>query len=215
MRLKDYYKILEVHPASTQQDIKRAYRQKAIQYHPDKNEGNLVAEEHFKEVQEAYHTLSDPGRRSAYNQKRWYRQSAYREAPAEKITPPIIHKKAYKLSHFVSRLDSSRMNRQALSQYMHHLLSDNTIRILKESGDDYSNVQIIHEMLKASAPLSFAQYEKVAEKLIKIAGNDQPLVENIRLSVKQRKQHGYWSRYQGLFVLVIALLICLFIFLIG
>jgi curved DNA-binding protein CbpA len=175
----------------------------------------MVAEEHFKEVQEAYHTLSDPGRRSAYNQKRWYKQSAHREAPAEKVTPAIIHKKAYKLSHFVSTLDSSRMNQQALSRYMHHLLSESTIRLLKESGDDYSNIQIVHEMLKASAPLSFAEYEKLAGKLVMIAGNDQALVENIRLSVKQRKQYSYWSRYQGLFVLVIALLICLFIFFMG
>jgi curved DNA-binding protein CbpA len=215
MRLKDYYKILEVHPSSSQQDIKRAYRQKAIKYHPDKNEGNVVAEEHFKEVQEAYHTLSDPGRRSAYNQKRWLRHSVYREAPPEKITPAIIHKKSHKLRRYVSMLDSSRMNPQALSRYMHHLLSDSTIRILKDWGDDYSNHQIISELLKASTPLSFIEFEKLGEKLILIAGNDQATVENIRLLMKQRKQHGYWSRYQGLFVLVITLLICLFIYFIS
>lgn len=57
---KDYYKILGVDKEADDNTIKKAYRRMAIQYHPDKNPGNAEAEAKFKDVSEAYETLSDP-----------------------------------------------------------------------------------------------------------------------------------------------------------
>ena len=51
---RDYYEVLEVTKTATVEEIKKAYRKKAIQYHPDKNPGDKEAEEKFKEVQQAY-----------------------------------------------------------------------------------------------------------------------------------------------------------------
>jgi molecular chaperone DnaJ len=66
--MRDYYEILEVAKTATAEEIKKAYRKKAIQYHPDKNPGNKEAEEHFKEAAEAYDVLSDPNKRARYDQ---------------------------------------------------------------------------------------------------------------------------------------------------
>jgi molecular chaperone DnaJ len=68
MAKRDYYDVLGVQKSATEEEIKKAYRQKAIQYHPDKNPGNKEAEEKFKEAAEAYDTLSDTGKRSRYDQ---------------------------------------------------------------------------------------------------------------------------------------------------
>ncbi|MDR1198990.1 MAG: molecular chaperone DnaJ [Prevotellaceae bacterium] len=68
MAKRDYYEVLGVQKNATDEEIKKAYRQKAIQYHPDKNPGNKEAEEKFKEAAEAYDTLSDAGKRSRYDQ---------------------------------------------------------------------------------------------------------------------------------------------------
>ena len=57
---RDYYEILEVTKTATVEEIKKAYRKKAIQYHPDKNPGDKEAEEKFKEAAEAYDVLSNP-----------------------------------------------------------------------------------------------------------------------------------------------------------
>lgn len=65
---KDYYKILGVERSATEGEIKKAYRQLAIKYHPDKNPDDKVSEEKFKEVAEAYHILSNPEKKAKFDQ---------------------------------------------------------------------------------------------------------------------------------------------------
>ncbi|MDZ7344793.1 MAG: DnaJ domain-containing protein [candidate division KSB1 bacterium] len=72
MRIKDYYNILGLTENASAEDIKKAYRQKAKQYHPDANPGDKTAEERFKEVSEAYEVLGDPKKRQKYDQLRVY-----------------------------------------------------------------------------------------------------------------------------------------------
>lgn len=64
---RDYYAILGISKDATPDDVKRAYRARAMQYHPDRNPDDPEAERHFKEVVEAYETLSDPERRQRYD----------------------------------------------------------------------------------------------------------------------------------------------------
>jgi len=65
--MKDYYSILGVSRNASQEEIKKAFRRLARQYHPDLNPGNKEAEEKFKEINEAYSCLSDPVRRANYD----------------------------------------------------------------------------------------------------------------------------------------------------
>jgi molecular chaperone DnaJ len=67
MMAKDYYEILGVNKNSTQDEIKKAYRKKAMEYHPDRNPGNKEAEAKFKEAAEAYDILHDNDKRAAYD----------------------------------------------------------------------------------------------------------------------------------------------------
>jgi curved DNA-binding protein CbpA len=66
----DYYSILGVSSSSTPEEIKKAYRKLALQYHPDRNPGNPQAEEQFKLVSEAYAVLMDPSKRAQYDRIR-------------------------------------------------------------------------------------------------------------------------------------------------
>ncbi|MEN8373874.1 MAG: molecular chaperone DnaJ [Gemmatimonadota bacterium] len=66
--MRDYYDILGVPRGADQEEIKKAYRQLALQYHPDRNQGDGQAEERFKEATEAYEILRDADKRAAYDQ---------------------------------------------------------------------------------------------------------------------------------------------------
>jgi curved DNA-binding protein len=67
MEFKDYYKILGVEKNATQEEIRKAYRDLAKKYHPDKNPDDKTTEEKFKSVSEAYEVLKDPEKRKKYD----------------------------------------------------------------------------------------------------------------------------------------------------
>jgi molecular chaperone DnaJ len=70
MSKKDYYEVLGVNKDASADEIKKSYRALAKKYHPDKNPNDKAAEEHFKEIQEAYDVLGDPPKRVEYDQLR-------------------------------------------------------------------------------------------------------------------------------------------------
>jgi molecular chaperone DnaJ len=74
MAKRDYYEVLGLQRGATADEVKKAYRQMAVKYHPDKNPGDKTAEEKFKELGEAYEVLSEPQKRAAYDQ---YGHSAF------------------------------------------------------------------------------------------------------------------------------------------
>uniref|UniRef100_A0A087WPZ9 DnaJ heat shock protein family (Hsp40) member B2 n=1 Tax=Mus musculus TaxID=10090 RepID=A0A087WPZ9_MOUSE len=83
--MASYYEILDVPRSASPDDIKKAYRKKALQWHPDKNPDNKeFAEKKFKEVAEAYEVLSDMAQSGCYE------HVCHRDEPAAETMPPWI-----------------------------------------------------------------------------------------------------------------------------
>ena len=72
MQQKDYYKVLGISENATEEEVKKAYREIAKKYHPDKNPGDKAAEEKFKEASDASETISDTQKRAKYDNSRTY-----------------------------------------------------------------------------------------------------------------------------------------------
>ncbi|MGE4046073.1 MAG: DnaJ domain-containing protein, partial [Acetobacteraceae bacterium] len=79
MAKQDYYATLGVARDASSEDLKRAYRKLAMQYHPDRNPGDMQAEARFKEVSEAYDILKDDQKRAAYDR---YGHAAFEQGGA-------------------------------------------------------------------------------------------------------------------------------------
>lgn len=81
--MKDYYQILGVQRTASKEEIKAVFRKLAVQYHPDKNPGNVFAESYFKEINEAYQTLSNDNKRIIYD----YHLAYYEYYPPIIVSP--------------------------------------------------------------------------------------------------------------------------------
>jgi len=83
--MKDYYYFLGIPHNASDEDIKKSYRKLSLKYHPDKNQDDDFFADRFKEIQEAYETLSDKGRRITYDQNLESHQKSFRY-----MVPPSI-----------------------------------------------------------------------------------------------------------------------------
>ncbi|MBQ5471247.1 MAG: DnaJ domain-containing protein [Treponema sp.] len=92
--MKDYYEILGLQKSATADEIKKAYRTLAFKYHPDRNQGDVQAEEKFKQISEAYDILGDEAKRANYDrygseQPQYEYQYTYNHANPNSQTNPF------------------------------------------------------------------------------------------------------------------------------
>jgi molecular chaperone DnaJ len=213
MQLKDYYKILEVEPSATIEEIKKAYRRLAQQYHPDKNSGKEYAITYFTEIKEAYEILTNPGKKDFYLQQRWYQQSiGKKDFQSHPITPPIVLKQFIELDKYVARLDSFRMDKQGLYEYINELLNDETTEKLKAFNEQDINNEIIRIAMKASAHLDLPQAKAIAARLYTLSKDDAAIkrIDNFLLQFKKKSQ---WENSKIYFILLITIIVSLLIYL--
>lgn len=214
MRIKDHYKTLGVSPAATLQDIKKAYRKLAFQYHPDQNPGNAFAEANFKEIQEAYSILSHSSKRRLYDEERWLMGMGNKARDQQAVTPAWILHECQKLVHHMSAIDTYRMSHRSLRDYIALLLSDAHIGVLKSHNDTVADLAIIQEILTATRHLQYDYMREVCERLIQIAP-DQQTRDNIATQLEKRRRRAGFDKYFTFFILVSAILLALFMYFYG
>lgn len=209
--MKDYYQILGIKPSATPQEIRKAYRALAVKYHPDKNQGNPLAEAHFKEIQEAYATLSVVYKREKYDDERWLSGMGGKSQYKEAVTPAWLLSIAVQLNISLAAMDTHRISHRALQDYLLLILTDSHLGVLQQ-GDASTIKAVITEILKATRQLDVDYLQKITDRLLILAKNDNEMMVAIYNNQETRTQERRFEQLRPYLVLLITLALCVFMY---
>ncbi|MCE5320649.1 MAG: J domain-containing protein [Bacteroidales bacterium] len=219
--MMDHYKLLGILPTATTEEIKKAYRQIALKYHPDRNSGDKNSEAFFIKATEAFKILSDPEQRENYDwecrksQQTWnnHSQQQKRTEPKQeqKITPQVILSIVQSIKNKIIGIDKSQINKSALYNSLNNLLTDNNINLLISKSDTKTNKQIINEVLICCKALPYKYVEKLSFKLARLAGSDNETIQRIFSFNKKQKYWSYWTEYKGVAIIALVIIILLIV----
>lgn len=212
---KDHYRVLEVHPSASAEEIKKAYRRLAFKYHPDTSKHGGYAEAYFHQVQEAYDILSDTTQRRRYDEERWLSGMGNRARDKQAITPQWIYRESQRLARHMATVDTYRMSHSALHDYVFLLLSDAHMAILQHEDDNEANKGIVKELLAATRHLKYGYMDAIAPRLVQLAGTDNILHSAIYTQVKASRHSAAWEKYLPLIIIIITLALALCMYMWG
>lgn len=176
--MKNHYQILGVASNCSQADIKKAYRQLALQHHPDKNSGNSNSEELFKEILESYIVLSDTDTRAEYDYIRGAKPGFRHKTDNGKPTPIkyLIHFKKIKDAVLNT---NGHMNKRALFKVLDELLTSENINFLLYERDIAVNSLILDELITCCIFLTQDDKTAIQPKLKKLADGNNRMLSRI------------------------------------
>ncbi len=206
MQEKDYYQILQVPHSASPEEIKRSFRKLAVQYHPDKNEGNSIAEERFKEIKEAYEILYNTEKRQDYHYKRF--ASVYEYSI---LTPGFILKQCLELKKFTSVIQHYHINYDLLSHQIREILSEQSLAVLEKENDLSLNKNILQLMIDSSDPLPYPYFLTIAPILLSLSQNEKNTATIQSIILYKKRVHTF-EKNKLLIAVIIASILCILIY---
>ena len=168
----DYYATLEVTPQASDEEIKRAYRKLALQYHPDRNQGNKTAEDKIREINAAYEVLGDPETRKSYERLRfggYGRKSDFAEEPTETINPGVILEAMEKKLWEEGRVEIFRKLMQALPLVKQELANIRKTTVAKLGYDKFHEEIVKMHAKDSIGEIVTSEMEERKERLLDVA----------------------------------------------
>lgn len=210
MYLKDYYSILELPPSATPEEIKKAYRRLAQQYHPDKQQGDAYSTAQFSIIKEAYETLINPARKENYLQQRWYAKSAGKKGDTLARSPVAVLQQLLELDRYTSRLDTYRLDTHGLADYFGEIYSGENIDLINTFRDDSVTDEIITVSLRIIRLLPPRMAVRPYHMLLKLAPVEryENMIETHRIAGLRRER---WEKKKIWLLLVLVAAICMLI----
>lgn len=204
MYQKNYYDILQIPPTCTMEEIKKAYRKLALQFHPDiNNQDNNT----FNTIKEAYEVLVDAKLRFQYN-----RTVFGGEIFEKKIDIETIFNDSKKLLQYIQNNDPQTLNYELINHHLTQLLLPYCVGILQFNKDTLRANEIEKNMVSIIEVLPYEQFNLI----VGCFTNAFPLQRNyVDKLLKEKKNTMLWEKYSVIFAFLVAIGLCIFIALIS
>lgn len=209
---KDYYRILELSPQASSDEVRRSFRRLAMEWHPDRKGENA----RFLDIREAYETLSDPVRKTAYLQTRadeeamgrWFRGH-------ERATPASVMKKALQLERETSSMDAFRIDGESLLTSIDDCLDEQAVDTIVGETDYEFRTRLTAILLNCGRPLDYPQANRLAAMLARFGGGDADCKDKVDVFLNRKRRESTWERWRTPVLVTLTLLICLMIYIAG
>ncbi len=194
---KDYYSILGVNKDASQAEIKAAYRKLAHKFHPDKNPGDAFFEQMFRDLKDAYETLSDEVRRAQYNEnsqdeKPDHESKKSRDQPHEPNSNELVSSiisNLMQMGNQVENASEDQVDINVISKYLNNILIGDILNLYQFISDSQKR-NLIFTVVPLLRFFEQRQKNKYITQLVWIAGSDNALIQEIdrRTKYKTSKQ---------------------------
>jgi curved DNA-binding protein CbpA len=214
MPVKDYYKLLKIAHSADLNTIKKAYRQLAMQYHPDKHGDNQSTHFYFQEIQEAYEVLSNPEKRENYHYKIWLEKAQGHELDTALSTDQIIQLFIH-TERAIHETDSFRRNNEQLTEILISLYSNTRLELIAETNDNSLETTTLQLAIQSSSSLSSVAQLKLIHQLNPILKKHPQMHEIWMQQINTRIKKEKIEKLKVPIVILTTILLCLAILLLS
>ena len=209
---KDYYAILGITPLATPDEVRRSYRRLAMEWHPDRRGGDPVAALRFHELREAYQTLTDPVRKDAWLQERWYLRSMGMKTEHGRADQPAeLMKAAIAYEQELAMTDPHRIDAGAILTRIRTLLTRDAVEMLLQEKDPGIRIVVCQRLLQCGRHFEPAAATELARLLEPLTAMDARLSEEAARYLSRRRRARAMERLRIPLLLLATALACLLI----
>jgi hypothetical protein len=211
MAVKDYYLILGVKTGADVPAVKRAFRKLAMQYHPDKTGNSPANTHHFREIQEAYQTLSDPYKREQYLYTRWLEKSMGHQLD-QALSADEILQLFLKAEQYLSQTDFYKTDKRLLYHQVLSTFSQMRLQTILEANNPVQINTTLQLAMRLCARLSVKQSMDLQLHFKNLLKQDEFSRMSWEKMILEQKQHASKEKWKLPMLLLITLAICLAIY---